>query len=275
MGNTPSSSSSSSNNDSSASSSDDEEVGAAATIIIGASSAANTVAQTIKAPFDFQDSDTEDPDDQAKSSAWGGSKAGKAPNKQRDFELANSLLVKYYFSGEESLYSEADFEQRFGVPRVVFNRVFERLNGTGVFQHQYNKVTKKMGIYPLVRMVACFRKLCYGDSSNRQDEFLQISESAVDVSFKEFCRRVVDEFGAAYLNRCPSKEEKSNSIKKMKQRGFPGCFASWDCKHFVWGNCPVRLAGKHIGKAECIMCHPVSLLMFPPVSLFASSLDCR
>jgi Plant transposon protein len=26
--------------------------------------------------------------------------------------------------------------------------------------------------------------------------------------------------------------------------GWPGAFASWDCKHFEWENCPVRLAGQ-------------------------------
>jgi hypothetical protein len=33
-------------------------------------------------------------------------------------------------------------------------------------------------------------------------------------------------------------------------RGFPGAFASWDCKHFKWKNCPVRLAGQHKGHSE-------------------------
>ena len=36
----------------------------------------------------------------------------------------------------------------------------------------------------------------------------------------------------------------------MKRRGFPGCFASWDCKHYFWKNCPVRLAGSHKGKEK-------------------------
>ena len=34
----------------------------------------------------------------------------------------------------------------------------------------------------------------------------------------------------------------------MKKRGFPGCFGSWDCKHFLWRNCPTRLAGQYKGK---------------------------
>ena len=34
----------------------------------------------------------------------------------------------------------------------------------------------------------------------------------------------------------------------MKKRGFPGCFGSWDCKHFLWRNFPTRLAGQYKGK---------------------------
>ena len=36
----------------------------------------------------------------------------------------------------------------------------------------------------------------------------------------------------------------------MKQRGFPGCFGSWDCKYYFWRNCPVALAGQCKGKGS-------------------------
>jgi hypothetical protein len=33
----------------------------------------------------------------------------------------------------------------------------------------------------------------------------------------------------------------------MTARGFPGLFATWDCKHFNWKNCPVRHQGQNQG----------------------------
>jgi Plant transposon protein len=45
-------------------------------------------------------------------------------------------------------------------------------------------------------------------------------------------------------------EERNNISKVMERRGFPGCLASWDCKHFNWKNCPMRLAGQHQGHSE-------------------------
>jgi len=39
-------------------------------------------------------------------------------------------------------------------------------------------------------------------------------------------------------------------MKIMESRGFPGAFASWDCKHFNWKNCSIRLTGQHKGHAD-------------------------
>ena len=112
---------------------------------------------------------------------------------------------------------------------------------------QKKDCTGKKGIHPLVRLVSCFRILSYGDSSDRSDEYLQISGTVASDSFKEFCRLIVEKFGSEYLNRCPTDEEKEQVLSLMKRRGFPGCFASWDCKHFIWEKCPLRLAGQHKG----------------------------
>lgn len=100
------------------------------------------------------------------AAVWGGSLPGKAPNKNRDFMGAHAKLVEHYFSGTESLYNETDFERRFRMPRSVFNRIHEALVQEEVdpFVQKYCSVTKKPGISPLCRLVACLRKICYGDT---------------------------------------------------------------------------------------------------------------
>jgi hypothetical protein len=86
-------------------------------------------------------SDDESTDDEDTFSCWGGSRAGRSNNIPRDFEEAYQRLIKQYFSGEESLYNEASFERRFGVPRVVFNRIYDSLTGNDPFVRKYNPVT--------------------------------------------------------------------------------------------------------------------------------------
>jgi Plant transposon protein len=173
---------------------------------------------------------------------------GRAPNKERDFELAYDQVMKDYFSGPESIYNETDFERRFRVPRSVFNVIHDRLMGMDPFLRKKDCFGNK-GIYPLVKLVASFRFLAYGDSYDREDENLRIAESTLNAIVRLFCKLLIKQFGGQYLNRVPTLEEKKVISSVMESRGFPGCIGSWDCKHFQWKNCPLRLAGQYQGHA--------------------------
>merc|ERR1712045_1102013 len=86
---------------------------------------------------------------------WGGSRKGKSKNFPRDFEGAHMNVVSHYFTREHSLYSEEHFEREFGVPRSVFQKVHEELNGESIFV-QKEDCTGKKGIHLLVQLVSCF-----------------------------------------------------------------------------------------------------------------------
>ena len=118
------------------------------------------------------------------------------------------------------------------------------------FVLKWNIRNNDWGIRPLVRKVGAMRMLIYGDTLDRLDEHLQLSKSAMQESLLAFCGYVFDNFKYTYLNRCPTAVEKKRSMDVMKARGFPGCFASWDCKHYFWRNCPVELSGQHKGKEK-------------------------
>ena len=75
-----------------------------------------------------------------------------------------------------------------------------------------------------------------------------MSQILCNESMKAFYKVVVNKFRNEYLNRIPTHAEKQRSLDLIKKRGFPGFFGSWDCKHFLWQNCPTRLAGKYKGK---------------------------
>ena len=121
--------------------------------------------------------------------------------------------------------------------------------GKGPFIRKMD-ASKKLGIHPLVKLVACFRFLGYGDAYDRMDEYVQLSESSSSVICEQFNSLIIKEFGPQYLNRCPTKEERQLLSSVMQRKGFPGAICSWDCKHFAWKNCPMRLAGQYQGHAE-------------------------
>lgn len=171
------------------------------------------------------------------------------PNKARDFVAAHTQLVADYFNGKCSIYSDADFRRRFRLPREVFDSICERIEGKDPFILKEDALGKK-GIWPLVKVTACLRYLAYGDAFDREDENLRIGESTLHKLTEDFCKMFVCEFGPQFLNRPPTFEERSNISHVMAEKGFPGCIASWDCKHFNWQNCPMRWAGQHQGHAE-------------------------
>lgn len=201
------------------------------------------------AVFQFVKMEQEEDEDEMERRPWGGSRDGRSPNKDRDFQGAYEKVVRDYFNGRDSLYDENDFERRFRVSRSIFTRVHDALMGKDPFIRKMD-ATKKLGIYPLVKLVGCFRYIGYGDAYDRLDEYLQISESSMNVFCKQFNSLMIKEFGPQYLNRCPTKEERQILATIMERKGFPGAICSWDCKHFVWKNCPMRLAGQYQGHAE-------------------------
>jgi hypothetical protein len=247
-----SSSSSSSPSSSSSDSADDEKAmeGFSLTVNALATATQAVVARiTTSEEADLMELDTSS-DEEYITSTWGGSVPGRK-NVNRDFEGAHNNLVKMYFSGPDSMYTSTKvFERRFGMPRVIFNKVFEALKDTDSFKRRYNPVNKEWGVYPLVRFCAAMRMLVYGSPADRMDETFQMGETTISLSFKDFCKEVILKFGDDYLNRCPTAAEKARVLSLMKQRGFPGAFASWDCKHFSWANCPTALHGQYKGKEK-------------------------
>jgi hypothetical protein len=153
---------------------------------------------------------------------WGGSRPGKSPNKKRDFKGAHENLVKHYFSGTDSVYNEVDFERRFRMPRVIFYRIYDKLVNKEPFVQKYDLISKKPTITPLVRMVAALRQLGYGEAADREDEYLQISGTVSREALKALIKLMVQEFGAEYLNRCPTDADKMRALEKMAARGLVG-----------------------------------------------------
>ena len=231
--------------DISSSSGDDDE-----NLLLGTFSLLSTVAQAAVLNMDDGTDSSDQDEEMQETSTWGHGSVEGRENIKRDFIGAYSRLVNNYFRGANSIYTEDHFERRFGVPRTVFNRVYDYVLGKEPFIHKQNAVTKEWGIHPLVRCTAAFRQLVYGDCADRLDEDLQISESSANQALTDFCKLVVDGFGHQYLNQCPSEEDKKHALSIMEKRGFPGAFASWDCKHYEWKNCPLRLAGQHKGKGK-------------------------
>lgn len=111
-----------------------------------------------------------------------GSIPNKRPNKRRNFEEAARRLHQDYFSSHAK-YSPTDFERRFRMPRLVFDLIFEAVEGRGIFVHRVG-TNRKKGIYPIQRVTAAIRMLEDGIAADALDKYLQMSEDSVLLSLK-------------------------------------------------------------------------------------------
>ena len=131
------------------------------------------------------------------------------------------------------------------MPRTIFNKIYDELKVSNEFARKYNPVTRSYGIHTRVRFCAALQLLVSGNALDSVDQYFKMGETTAHEAMKSFCKLVIQKFGDRYLNRCPTMREKQDVLELMKRRGFPGAFASWDCKHFVWKNCPVAWNGTH------------------------------
>lgn len=172
-----------------------------------------------------------------------GSVLARRPNKQRNFARGlRSILIDYFgVAGNPPVYDEDDFERRFRVPRSVFVRVYRAVKDQPGFKQAID-ATGRPRAHPLQKLVAAFRVLAYGESTDRPDEYCRISRSTVDNSVRDLVSYVVDLFGPMYL-RQPNAEELTVMLKRSAERGMPGCIGSLDCSHWEWRACPKGMQG--------------------------------
>eukprot|EP00170_Pyropia_yezoensis_P006250 contig_25410_g6269 len=100
-----------------------------------------------------------------------GSIPSKRGNRDRDFDVGYRPIPRDYFGldGRPRVYSEADFERRFRLPRAVFECIYSDMKGEPFWARRIN-ATGRPQAYPLQKLVAALRVLAYGESYDRSDE---------------------------------------------------------------------------------------------------------
>lgn len=78
-------------------------------------------------------------------------------NRARRLAVAGRVFRLRYFH-DDSIYSDKDFERRFGMSCVILDRVFEALSGRDVLKNRHNALDEP-GITPLARIIAALQIL--------------------------------------------------------------------------------------------------------------------
>ena len=135
--------------------------------------------------------------------------------------------------------------------RHVFLRLVNACERMNPYFIQTPDCTGLLGLTSLQKCVAAIHILAYGLPADAVDEYVRIGESTAIESLRNFCRAIIDAFGAYYL-RAPNESDVAQLLAEGERQGFPGKLGSIDCMHWEWRNCPTAWKGMFTGREKSL-----------------------
>ena len=166
----------------------------------------------------------------------GGSTMGRV-YRHRDREGGDARLFHDYFA-DEPVYDDQLFRHRYRMRRQLFLRLVDGVSHFDPWFLQAPDATGRLGLSTLQKCTAAIRMLAYGVPADACDEYVRLGESTVLEAMKHWVAVIHACFAETYL-RQPTRTDIEKQMRINSARGFPGMFASLDCMHWTWKNCPV------------------------------------
>jgi hypothetical protein len=170
----------------------------------------------------------------------GGSRPGKKSNRDIGRDDGAKRIDRDYFCrrsenlGLTPVFTEAEFERRYRIPRDVYERLRE-----GLMEWNENYFTErpdycgKNSASTDQKLWSAMRQLAYGIPADAVTEYGRFSESTNMECLKTFCRAVVELFESHWL-RLPTVQDMSEIENHYRKLGFPGCLGCLDCASWQW-----------------------------------------
>lgn len=109
----------------------------------------------------------------------------KRASKERNFDEVLRRFERFYFC-EDAVYSEADLEKRFRMPRRRFDRIERAIKDKGAFKEGQRDAFGKKGIDPKIKLIPVLRVFAFGMSFDTVHELCEIAESTTRKAFSSF-----------------------------------------------------------------------------------------
>jgi hypothetical protein len=101
----------------------------------------------------------------------------------------------------------------------------------------------RLGPFSLQKCTPTWHMLAYGVSAEACDEYCRLRKSTAMEAMKRWVVAIRGCFEAEYL-RQPTRVDLERQVQINTDRGLLGMFASLDCMHWTWKNCPVAWQGQ-------------------------------
>jgi hypothetical protein len=143
---------------------------------------------------------------------------------------------------EDPVYDARMFHQRFRMSKRLFLRILKSVQNHESYFVQKPDATRQLGLSGLQKCTAAMCILAYDIASDATDEYVRLASSTSMLSLKRFVQAIRSIYESTYL-RQPTREDREKQVAINTERGWPGMFASLDCMHYEWKNCPTAWQG--------------------------------
>jgi hypothetical protein len=157
-------------------------------------------------------------------------------------ELWHEHLVRDYFSSTH-IFDNVKFRRRFRMRRELFMRIVKFVTAFDSYFVQKRDGLGRLGLSSLQKCTTTIRMLAYGVAVDATDEYCRLGENNATEAMRRFVNAIRHCFESECL-RLPTKSDIKKQLQINTQRGFPGIFASLDCMHWQWKNCPIAWQGQ-------------------------------
>jgi len=174
----------------------------------------------------------------------------RSPTTLPDYAHGERGILRDYFGldGRPLNYDKEDFERRFRLPRIVFDRVCGDILSVPFFQQPVS-ATGEMQSSTMQKIAAALRVRAYGLPADKVDEYARTADSTSNETGHRFTRFVVEKYKPLYL-REPTRADLQRIMDDYADAGIPGCMRCVDCSHWVWKMCPVAFHGQYQGNSK-------------------------
>ncbi|XP_021971896.1 uncharacterized protein LOC110867062 [Helianthus annuus] len=140
---------------------------------------------------------------------------------ERDRRAANDQLMQDYFDEVPTFPNPEVFRCRFRMSKRLFLGIVDDLENNFDYFKQKADVKGTLGFTGIQKCTSALRVLAYGNTTDINDEYLNMAEKTTQDTLKHFCRGVIDLYGARYL-RTPTWDDLQKIYEEYSiEHGLP------------------------------------------------------
>lgn len=172
---------------------------------------------------------------------------------RRQFRHDQALMcINRDYLGPKPLFADKQFKKQFRIEMSRMERLLQDVGNSGI-SYYLNRVDAagNEGASMEARLLLPLKTLAYGVPSHCFQDYFQMSDQMARQAMREFDEMMKKLYKGEYL-RVPTTHDVKRTVQLHQARHkIPGMFASLDCMHVPWKNCPVAWQGSYHGAKGC------------------------